>query len=253
MPMAQQAVSRLREAHCGERDIEVFFNSPPGQHAAIATGGDEHADPGARGVAGHTATGAVAGAGLGLVAGSLAGGPLGAAAGAAVGGYTGALAGTLRKLGTRSDHERWPSGVMVAVNLEGGAAQTEVLRILRAWGGDPVQCVEGEWREGGWRDFNPVSAPQSVNDASQDAPAANSGSHVVYRIFPGGYGKWNVFEGDMGKLLSEFPDRQEALDYATSLARTKANAVVEIYRAGGVLESSRAYSRAGANSHLTPG
>jgi hypothetical protein len=115
------------------------------------------------------------------------------------------------------------------------ASEADAVRILSQAGAAPVQSLEGEWQQGEWRDFNPVSAPQQ-SGSSPDFP------EIVYRIFPGGNGRWNVFEGDLGKLLSEFPDRQEAVDYATSLARTKKRGVVEIYRAGGVLQSSRVYS-----------
>jgi len=244
-PTAEQAVRELRGVRCGERDINVFFNPAPGQHGSFRTGGDEHADAEARGAARHTVKGVALGAGLGLLAGSIAGGPLGATAGAAVGGYAGSLAGTLHGLGKEGRQQRrWPAGVMVAVNLDGGASEPEVLRILRDSGAEPVQVVDGEWGDGQWRDFNPVSAAQ---------PGASARAQVVYRIFPGGYGKWNVFEGDLDRLLSEFYGRQEAVDYATSLARTKKLAVVEIYRAGGVLESSRVFSHSEEQSSKAMG
>jgi len=235
MPLAEAAVRALLRARCSEQDINVFFNPAPGQHGASAIGGDEPADPESRGAASSTAKGAAIGAGLGLLAGSF-GGPLAAAAGAAVGGYTGSLVGTLSGLGTAGKRQRrWPAGVMVAVNVGSVAPEPDVRRILGQAGAKPIQSLEGEWRRGEWRDFDPVSAPQQ-SGSPRNFP------EIVYRIFPAGYGKWNVFEGDLGKLLSEFPDRQEAVDYATSLARTKKLAVVEIYRAGGVLESSRVYS-----------
>ncbi len=143
-----------------------------------------------------------------------------------------------------AQQRRWPAGVIVAVKPGNEVQERDVLRILREAGAEPLQTVEGEWRQGRGQDFDPVSAPQA---------SAEQRFHVVYRIFPGGHGKWNVFEGDMGKLLSGFPDRQSAVDYATSIARTKKNAVVEIYRAGGVLESSRAYSQLRAASSPTVG
>jgi hypothetical protein len=69
-----------------------------------------------------------------------------------------------------------------------------------------------------------------------------AGAEILYRITPAGRGRWNVFEGGAGKLLSDFPTRDEAINYATALAATKQRAVVEIYRAGGELESSRAFA-----------
>jgi hypothetical protein len=249
---AEGAVGDLNKAGCPAEHINLFFNPPPGQHGAFPVGGDEHADPEARGAERKTLTGAAIGAGIGVLAGSLAG-PLGAVAGAAVGGYTGSLAGTLSGLGNEGEHERRrPSGVMVAVNAS-SLPEARIIETLRAGGADPVEAVDGEWLHGEWTDFDPVEPPHDGgrSDASTvssaDARARAAIAHrpqVVYRVVAGGQGKWNVFEGDLGKLLSEFPERQEALDYAASLASTKSLAVVEVYRAGGVLESSRVYSDA---------
>lgn len=64
---------------------------------------------------------------------------------------------------------------------------------------------------------------------------------TLYRIVPGGHGQWHVFEGGAGKLLSGFSTRDQAINCATALAGNKPRAVVEIYRADGELESSRAF------------
>jgi hypothetical protein len=112
---------------------------------------------------------------------------------------------------------------------------------LRESGADPVEALDGEWRRGEWSDFDPVEPPHEAAGADS-ARGVPDRPQVVYRVFPGGHGQWNVFEGHQDKLLSEFPERQEALDYAASLASMKRLAVVEVYRAGGVLESSRVYS-----------
>jgi hypothetical protein len=242
---AEQAVSELNAAGCRAEEVNLFFNPPPGQHGVFPIGGDEHADPEAKGAERKALTGAAIGAGIGGLAGAVAG-PVGAIAGAAVGGYTGSLAGTLSGLGNEGESERRPSsGVVVAVRADRAIGKDGAMRILRQAGADPVECIDGQWRGGEWTDFDPV-APS--HDAAQDAGASGRASfdrpQIVYRVFPGGHGKWNVFEGDLGKLLSEFPGRQEALDYAESLARMKELAVVELYRAGGVLESSRVYSNA---------
>src|SRR5688572_22988184 len=89
------AVAALITQYIDSADICIFHNNPPGQHGALAIGGDVPVDPGADG-AGQTAAGAAVAAGLtaGTVGGVL-GGPGVALAAAATGAYVGSLAGAL--------------------------------------------------------------------------------------------------------------------------------------------------------------
>jgi len=244
LPQAEHAVGELKLAHWAEDDIDLFFTAAPGQHGVYPVGGDEDADPEARGAEHATLKGAAIGAGIGLLAGSLVG-PLGAAAGAAVGGYTGSLAGTLKGLGRgNAEERRRPAGVIVAVNVGDPTLEHDALEILERCGAAPVEAKDGEWHGGAWTDFDPVSPPAPGHNGGSERRPEGELPQAVYRVFPGGHGHWNVFEGDLGKLLSEFDGRDEALDYAASLAQTKEVAVVEVYRAGGVLESSRVFKNA---------
>jgi hypothetical protein len=241
LPDAEHAVRDLMGARCSEDDIDLFYTAAPGQHGALAVGGDEHADPAAKGAEHSTMKGAAIGAGIGLVAGALAG-PVGAAAGAAVGGYTGSLAGTMKGLGEKNPGEpRRAAGVMVAVNVARDLHEDEIAEILARNGAAPVEAREGEWSRGAWTDFDPVHGP-AAQPSSERTAGTERTPQAVYRVFPGGHGRWNVFEGDLGKLLAEFDGREEAIDYAASLARMKNLAAIEIYRAGGVLESSRVFN-----------
>jgi hypothetical protein len=150
---------------------------------------------------------------------------------------------------------RRPAGVVVAVNMSARSSQDEVERILREDGASMVEKSEGDWRGGDWRDFDPVASPRDTDpDLSGEARTGESGTESLYRIAPGGRGRWNVFEGGAGKLLSDFSTRDEAINYASALASTKQRAVVEIYRAGGELESSRAFAaprRPGSSGHAS--
>lgn len=248
---AEAVVRELNRAGLAAEEINLFFSPAPGQHGAYPIGGDEHADPQARGAEHRTLVGAAIGAGVGVLAGAVAG-PLGAVAGAAVGGYTGSLAGTMSGLGEHEDAEaRRPAGIVVAVDARRDGVEHQALSILRQAGADPVETTDGEWHLGEWADFDPVAPPTPATSgegaapgrATEGATATETGRpEVVYRVSPGGGERWNVFEGDLGKLLSEFPSREEALEYAASLARMKTLAVVEVYRAGGMLESSRVFS-----------
>ena len=235
LPKAQRAVQDLHVHGCRDDDIHVFHNNASGQHGAFPIGGDEMANPKAKGATREALKGAAAGAGVGGLAGALAG-ALGAAVGASTGAWVGALVGALKGLGSEKHDDpdaRRPAGVVVAVQVPPGTPEAEVERILKQDGASTVEKAEGEWGSGEWQDFDPVAAPQPVD---QEPP------EILYRIAPGGRGQWNVFEGGAGKLLSDFHGRDEAINYATALASAKPKAVVEIYRAGGELESSRAFS-----------
>lgn len=149
-------------------DICIFHNNPPGQHDALAMGGDEDEDPEAKG-AGKTAAGTAASAGLAAGAIGVLGGPAVALAAAAVGAYTGSLVGALAGMG---DHDgkphapdRRPGGVMLSVRIAKPANEERVIATLRAEGAADIEQAYGEWRDGDWTDFDPVAAPRLVESA----------------------------------------------------------------------------------------
>ena len=150
-------------------DISIFHNNPPGQHGALAMGGDEDEDPSAEGAGKSAATTAVA---AGLAAGAIGalGGPVVALAAAAVGAYSGSLVGAMAGLGDHDDKphapERRPGGVMLSVRIANPANEKRVIATLRAEGAADIEQAHGEWRDGDWADFNPVAAPRLVESAS---------------------------------------------------------------------------------------
>lgn len=187
---AEAAVRQLIAAGFRRDDANAFAVNPPGQHARLALGGDEYADPEARG------------AGSGAIAGAMAGGAIGLAAAMAVpgvnvaillgvvgvGAYTGSLAGTLAKLNTDSPEgalpptpER-PAGMLVAVRVLTGvdkigvenptrrtptsqtpSAEDIAIRILREAGAQDIEHAKGTWQDGEWKDFDPVAPVQLVD------------------------------------------------------------------------------------------
>jgi len=147
--------------HC----LASFHNNPPGQHGTFPIGGDEHADPEARGVGRRAAAGAGIGAGIGAGVGAAVGGVLGAAAGTGVGALAGAFAGTYGGLAENADEhsptlERRPAGIIVAVASPSGMSDETVVRILRDNEPVAVEESEGEVRDGEWKDFDPLAVPR---------------------------------------------------------------------------------------------
>ena len=147
--------------HC----LASFHNNPPGQHGILPIGGDEHADPEARGVGKRAAAGAGIGAGIGAGVGAAVGGPLGAAAGSGVGALAGALAGTYTGLEHSSEAhtstlDRRPAGIIVAVAPPSDVSDETVVRILRENEPVAVEESEGEVRDGEWKGFVPLAAPR---------------------------------------------------------------------------------------------
>ncbi|HEV8095366.1 MAG TPA: hypothetical protein VGP71_06515 [Burkholderiales bacterium] len=162
---ADAALRALLAAGMPRECVTTFHNNPPGQQGTYPIGGDEHADPEARGVGGHAAGGAAIGAGIGAGVGAAVGGPLGAAAGGSVGALAGALAGTYTGLADKAgadprEHPRRPAGTVVAVTPAAGLSEETLVRILRANEPVTLEEAEGEWRDGEWKDFDPLAVPR---------------------------------------------------------------------------------------------
>ena len=171
---ANAAAQRLMEAGVHEDALHVFYVNPPGAHDTYSMGGDQAADPHARGAPRKAlgtaallgALGAVAG---GLIIASFWDSFIPIVAGAGVGAYVGSLAGAVRGMDKRRDTvqdphgagrqgEGRPSGVMLAVNVAGERAR-EIAAMLAAAGGKQVERAEGRWRGGKWEDFDPLEPP----------------------------------------------------------------------------------------------
>ena len=105
--------------------------------------GDEDADPGARN-AERPATIAAAG----------------------VAAYTGSLLSTMNALSDNPVLARRHGGIMLAVRLTGQNTEERVIRDLEQQGALDVEKAQGEWRDGQWVDFSPVSRPRLVAEES---------------------------------------------------------------------------------------
>ncbi|HZP86518.1 MAG TPA: hypothetical protein VFB54_06835 [Burkholderiales bacterium] len=175
---AEQALRALTVKGFREEDTSEFFVNPPGQHGthlpgsreASVVGGDQFAD--AQSSTAHE--GAAAGAAAGGLAGVAAAaaipgiGPVVALGVAALGAYTGSFVGTMSKLGDSSRAAELdaspgrPAGAMVAVRVLNDEAERVALDTLRSAGALDIERREGEWREGQWVDFDPLSPPAVV-------------------------------------------------------------------------------------------
>jgi hypothetical protein len=153
---------QLLEGEFGEQDVCTFANNPPGQHDAFPIGGDEDEDPGSTHADKDAGKGAAVGVGAGAAIGAVVGGPPGAAIGAGIGAYVGSLAGALHGMEGRGSKEhpmRRPAGIVVAVRTEGGTAEQKVVTTMQTQGASHVEKANGQWQNGTWVDFDPVSIP----------------------------------------------------------------------------------------------
>jgi hypothetical protein len=161
---ADRAADSLRK-FTGADDICIFQNNAPGQHDAYPIGGDEYADPNAKGAG--TAAGAAAGAGLAAGAIGALGGPAVALAAAAAGAYSGAFAGAMDKLGDEKhpDQEpmRRPAGVILAARIAEPTLEQKTIDTLRNTGAADIERANGKWKSGDWMDFDPVAKPHLVD------------------------------------------------------------------------------------------
>lgn len=163
------AVAAKISHYVATSDICIFYNSPPGQHAVLAVGGDENEDPDAAG-AGQSAGGTALAAGLTAGAVGTLGGPVVALAAAGTAAYLGSLVGALSELGEHEDKplapERRSSGVMLSVRVADMDNENRVIAALRAEGAEDIERAHGEWLNGDWTDFDPVTAPHLVENTS---------------------------------------------------------------------------------------
>ena len=162
---AEDAMGKLIGGQFGAKDVCTFANNPPGQHDAFPIGGDENEDPGSKHADGDAGKGAAVGLGTG------------AALGAGIGAYLGSLAGALHGMegrGTQEDPVRRPAGIVVAVRIESGKAEQSAISTLQTYGAIHVEKAEGQWNDGKWIDFDPLSMPVILHSSSE--PALSGGS-----------------------------------------------------------------------------
>ena len=53
-----------------------------------------------------------------------------------------------------------PAGVVVAVHAPSPAERARATSVFRRHGADSIEVAEGTWKDGAWRDFDPVSIPR---------------------------------------------------------------------------------------------
>lgn len=175
---AGAAARRLFELGYDEADMHTFYVTQPGAHARYPIGGDQHADPDARGAQ----WGAIAGAGLlgllvacagGFVAARVFGSIWVVLGAAGVGAYLGAFGGALWISGRHkrlaagraqpgTDHPaiRY-SGVLLALRVD-PVRQVEAADVLKQAGGMDLERANGRWERGQWQDFDPLTPPDRV-------------------------------------------------------------------------------------------
>jgi hypothetical protein len=152
-------------------EFELFFVTPPGQHATFPIGGDAYSDEGAKEAGSGALRGVLIGGSIGLVAGMAAyivfNQLITILAGIGLGAYVGSLLGALSK--TRSGNplratvehpvER-PSGHVVAIRVDQPGTETRAVDTLQRYGAHDIERTEGNWQAGDWKDFDPrVPAP----------------------------------------------------------------------------------------------
>lgn len=60
--------------------------------------------------------------------------------------------------------ERRSGDIMLSVHIVNPINEKRVIATLRAQGAVDIEQAQGEWRNGEWADFNPLAAPQLVEN-----------------------------------------------------------------------------------------
>jgi predicted lipid-binding transport protein (Tim44 family) len=164
---ANAAIETLKQGGFSDAEVELFYVTPPGQHARHPLGGDSHSDSGAR----FGGWGALLGAGIGALAGlalgtflSLQHGFISVLLLIGLGAYVGSLIGAMARMraGRARDatieHPAEPAGgTMVAVNVDRPQTRERAVDTLRQHGARDLGAAQGEWANGSWKDFDPRS------------------------------------------------------------------------------------------------
>ena len=158
---ADAALEALKREGFARSEVDAFYVAPPGQHARTPIGGDAQADAGSLGAGRSGLIGAVAGLAVGLIIGSLIGAHVVLLA-CGLGALTGAFAGVMVSLHGGTHREATPEhpveprgGRMIAVCVDRPDTERLAIEALRANNARNVGRTEGDWRDGGWRDFDP--------------------------------------------------------------------------------------------------
>jgi hypothetical protein len=165
---ADRAADELHKAGFEAGEVEKFVLTPLGQHNDITTGGDEAADPHAKGGEKGAAAGAAIGGAVGAIAGLAATplvGPAAIAGGMATGAYVGSMAGAVNTMKDRPAAVQpvaRPAGVMLAVPAEADEDEEVAVDLMRDAGARMIERCDGTWQDGHWIDFDPVRPPQVI-------------------------------------------------------------------------------------------
>ncbi len=163
---AESALEALREQGFASSQLTTFYLNAPGQHATFPIGGDQYKDPeaaeGGSGALKGAALGSAAGLALGAAAVPVVG--IAAAVGSiAAGAYAGSLAGAVGSLGKDEPDAAppvaRPAGVVVAVHAPTPPERERATSILWRHRAYSIELAEGNWKDGTWQDFDPVSIP----------------------------------------------------------------------------------------------
>ena len=160
---ADAALDALKRDGFSRSEVDAFYVGPPGQNARTPIGGDSYSDAGSVGAGRYGAIGAAVGAAVGLIIGALFGMQQAFFA-AGLGALAGVFAGVMMSLHGGTRREATPEhpiesrgGRMIAVCVDRPGTEALAVQALRANRARDLGRTEGEWRDGGWRDFDPRS------------------------------------------------------------------------------------------------
>ena len=179
---ADDLMAQLQSRGIAVDDMQAFYVNPPGQHGTYPIGGDMDEDTGTEKSNMGQASGIAAGAAAGLAAGAIAGAaipplaPIIAVAMAGVGAHVGGMAGALASTRTADEEKqetetRAPGadavdmrrgGMTLAVRVNPQNEKT-VIDLLRSAAVEDLERAQGDWQDGGWADFDPLSPPHKID------------------------------------------------------------------------------------------
>jgi hypothetical protein len=164
----EAAMRTLQGAGFRDDELQSFFVGPPGRHDLYPLGGDAHHDEGTKKSGRGALLSALIGAVCGVAAAALAAMAMPQhwlpilVVGVGIGAYAGSLWGALRAArggkpnrASLDEPVEDPGGITLAVKADRAFGPAMAMAALRRHGARDIVQTRGEWKNGGWQDFDP--------------------------------------------------------------------------------------------------
>jgi hypothetical protein len=127
-------------------------------------------------------------------------------------------------------HYQYPAqGYFVCPITENRCAAGSGMTVARIHAAGPFMSGAMPTEPSGCAAYRPATQDGSMETSSMDTS--------IFVVSPSAGGKWNVVEEGLAKPIAWFDDKDDAIDYATELVKTKPSGRIDIRNGMGSVEA----------------